>query len=309
MLDLQAQGLLKHAAEQGAPDFADLPPVECRAFFKNFVATVDAPVPAGVTIEDKTIAGPGGDLAIRIYQPGGGAGTKPVLIYYHGGGWVVGGLDEYQGVCSNLAAKSGCVVVAVDYRLAPEHKFPAAVDDCYAVLEWVAVNAGDIGADAARIAVAGDSAGGSLATVIALLARDNDGPEISYQALIYPAVGLDASQFDSYKENGEGYFLTLASMAYFGKHYQPDPRDMRGSPLNVGDVSGLPPATVIVAGYDPLRDEGKAYADKLMAAGVPTVLTEYTGMIHGFISMSGVLDGGKQALNQVAGVVREALKP
>lgn len=309
MLDLQAQGLLKMAAEQGAPDFADLEPAECRAFFKAFVATVDSPVPADVGIEDRTIAGPGGDLVIRIYQPSGGAAAKPVLIYYHGGGWVVGGLDEYQGVCANLAAKSGCVVVAVDYRLAPEHKFPAAVDDCYATLEWVAANAGDFGADAARIAVSGDSAGGSLATVIALLARDNNGPKITYQALVYPAVGLDATQFDSYQENAEGYFLTLASMAYFGKHYQPDPRDMRGSPLNSADVTGLPPACVIVAGYDPLRDEGKAYADKLIAAGVPTVLTEYTGMIHGFISMSGVLDGGKQVLNQVAGAVRDALKP
>lgn len=309
MLDIQAEALLKQAAAQGAPDFADLPPAECRAFFKDFIATVDAPPSSDVSTQDKTIPGPGGDLTIRIYQPAGGASTKPVLIYYHGGGWVIGGLDEYDGVCSNLAAKSGCVVVAVDYRLAPEHVFPAAIEDCYATLEWVAANASDIGADGARIAVAGDSAGGSMAAAVTLMARDNNGPKIAYQALIYPAVGLDSSRFDSYKENGEGYFLTQASMDYFGQHYQPDLKDMRAAPLNANDVSGLPPATVIVAGYDPLRDEGKAYAHKLIAAGVPTVLNVYDGMIHGFFSMSGVFDAAKQAVNQVAGAVRDALKP
>lgn len=306
MLDLQAEALLKQAAEQGAPDFADLPPEQCRAFFKDFVATVDAPQ-ADVNIINKTIPGPGGDLPLRIYQPSGGAAAKPLLIFYHGGGWVIGGLDEYAGVCSNLAAKSGCVVVAVDYRLAPEHPFPAAVDDCYATLEWVAANAADLGADASRIAVSGDSAGGNLAAVVSLLARDNNGPKISYQALIYPAVALDASRFESYKENGEGLFLTTRTMDYFGNHYQPDLADFRAVPLNARDLAGLPPALVLVAGYDPLRDEGKAYATRLMQAGVPTVLTEYTGMIHGFFSMSGVMDAGKQALNQVAGALRDAL--
>ena len=306
MLDLQADALLKQAAEQGAPDFADLPPEECRAFFKDFITTVDAP-PADVEVKDMAIPGPGGELPIRVYEPKGVSAPKPVLMYYHGGGWVIGGLDEYHGACSNLAEQSGCVVVLVDYRLAPEHPFPAAIDDCYAALEWVSANAKEINGDASRIAVSGDSAGGNISTVIALLARDKKGPKIKFQALIYPAVALNAERFESYKSNGEGLFLTTRTMDYFAGHYQPDLSDFRAVPLDAKDLSGLPPALVLVAGYDPLRDEGKAYAEKLMQAGVPVVLTEYAGMIHGFFSMSGALDAGKQAVSQVATAVRSAL--
>jgi len=306
MLDLQADALLKQAAEQGAPDIADLPPEQCREFFKDFIVSVDAK-PADIQIDNQTIPGPASNLDIRIYTPNQGSNKKPVLIYYHGGGWVIGGLDAYEGVCSSLATKSGCIVVAVDYRLAPEHVFPAAVDDCYATLEWVAANAASFGADASRLAVGGDSAGGCLATAIAIMARDNNGPKIAYQALIYPAVGLDPDRFGSYKENAEGYFLTQRSMDYFLEHYRPDITDARAAPINADNLAGLPPALVIVAGYDPLRDEGKAYANRLMQAGVSCVLTEYSGMIHGFFSMSGALDAGKQAVNQVAGAVQDAL--
>ncbi len=305
MLDLQADALLKQAAEQGAPDFADLPPEQCRAFFKDFIVTVDTP-PADVDVRDQNIPGPAGDLPVRVYTPKDGSTPRPVLVFYHGGGWVIGGLDEYNGVCSALAYKSGCVVVSVDYRLAPEHPFPAAVEDCYAALEWVAANADELGADASRIAVSGDSAGGNLATVVTLLARDNNGPKITFQALIYPATGLKVGRFDSYRVNGEGLFLTTRTMEYFGGHYQPDMTDFRAVPLDAKDLSGLPPALILVAGYDPLRDEGKAYAKRLMESGVPVVLTEYAGMIHGFFSMSGVLDAGKQAVNQLAGAVRDA---
>lgn len=307
MLDLQARALLEQAAAQGAPDFADLPPAECRAFFREFVKTVDAPVPAGVTTSDRTIAGPeGNELTIRSYRPEGGDGALPVLFYIHGGGWVIGGLDEYDGVCGNLADQSGCLVVAVDYRLAPEYPFPAAPEDCYATLLWLADNAGEIGGDASRIAVAGDSAGGNMATVMTLLARDRNGPALRYQALIYPAVALRTEGYDSYRTNAEGYFLTTRSMGYFGQHYAPDLSDYRAAPVDA-DLSGLPPACVLVAGYDPLHDEGVDYARKLMAAGVPTVLSEYSGMIHGFISMSAAFDAGRQAVAQVAAAVRGAM--
>lgn len=306
MLDLQADALLKQAAEQGAPDFADLPPVQCRAFFKDFIATVDAPL-ADVQVTNQSIAGPGGEVALRIFTPKHGPSIKPVLMYFHGGGWVIGGLDEYQGVCSQLAQQSGCVVVSVDYRLAPEHPFPAPVEDCYAALEWVADNAAGLGVDASRLAVCGDSAGGNLATVMALFSRENEGPKIAYQALLYPATAVEDGRFDSYLENAEGYFLTKRTMKYFVDHYQPDLSDYRAAPLNAEDLSGLPPALVIVAGYDPLRDEGKAYAQRMMQAGVPVVLTEYAGMIHGFFSMSAVLDASRQAVSQVATAVRSAL--
>lgn len=308
MLDLQARALLEQAAAQGAPDFADLSPAECRAFFREFLKTVDKPVPASVTVEDRSLPGPeGGELGLRLYRPQGAGAALPVLLYFHGGGWVIGGLDEYQGVCGNLAAKSGCLVVSVDYRLAPEHPFPAAVDDCYAALEWVAEHAAELGADPARIAVAGDSAGGNLATVVALLARDRNGPALRYQALIYPAVALTTEGYDSYRRNGEGYFLTNRAMAYFGEHYRPDLSDVRATPLSADSLEGLPPALVLVAGYDPLRDEGVDYAGRLMSAGVPVVLSEYPGMIHGFFSMSAVCDAGGQAVAQVAAAVESAL--
>lgn len=310
MIDLQLQALLKQAAEQGTPDFADLPPAECRQFFRDFLAMVDAPPPDSVTFEDRTIPGPGGDLPIRVYRPKNADGSCPVLLYLHGGGWVLGGLDEYHGVCSNLSAKTGCAVVAVDYRLAPEHRFPAAIDDCYAALEWIAANASEIGADASRIAVAGDSAGGTMASVLTLMARDQGGPEIKLQVLVYPGASPRSSGYPSYEQYGEGYLLTTRSMRWFREHYlgREEPfDDFRAAPLLADNLGGLPPALVLIGTYDPLRDEGIDYAEKMLAAGTQVVVTEYTGMMHGFFSMSGVLDAAKQAMDQVAGAVRDAL--
>ncbi|MDT0634471.1 alpha/beta hydrolase [Spectribacter hydrogenoxidans] len=308
MLDKQLEAVMQMAAEQGAPDFSDLEPPECRAFFKEFVTSVDLPQ-GDVDVDNRTIPGPGGDLAIRIYKPKG-SGPHPILMYFHGGGWVIGGLDDYNGVASNLAEKAGCVTIAVDYRLAPEHPYPAAVEDCYAALEWAAANAGEIGADASRIAVSGDSAGGTLATVCAMLARDNNGPKISYQALVYPVTQTKTGGFPSYDKYGEGHLLTNRAMDYFRKHYldgASEPLDFRVDPLNHGRLADLPPALVLVAGFDPLHDEGIAYAEKMNEAGVHVVVADYPSVAHGFFMMGGALEASRQAVDQAAGAVRRAL--
>lgn len=302
MLDPQARALLAQLESQSAPDLADLAPEECRAFFGQLVASVDAPQ-ADVDVQDHQA----GHITVRVYKPRNAAPDLPAVVYYHGGGWVIGSLDDYHGVCSQLCAKSGCAVVSVDYRLAPEHPFPAAVDDAFHALEWLTGHAAELGLDKTRLAVAGDSAGGNLAAVVCLLARDRGGPAICFQALIYPAVAIVSDDYDSFRNNGEGYFLTARSMRYFGSHYQPDPADPRAAPLHAETLEDLPPALVLVAGYDPLRDEGVAYANRLIEAGVPAVLTEYSGMIHGFFNMAGVMDAAGQAHDQVAGALRAAL--
>lgn len=311
MVDLQLQALMKQAAEQGAPDFADLPPEECRVFFRDFLAMVDA-APADVAHEDRAIPGPGGDLTIRVYTPRHGSAPRGLLMYFHGGGWVIGGLDEYHGVCSHICDKSGCVVIAVDYRLAPEHRFPAAIDDCYAALEWAAANASEIGVDPDRIGVAGDSAGGTMAAVTALLARDRNGPELKLQVLVYPGAASESKGYPSYDQYGEGYLLTTRSMRWFREHYWGGPEpldDVRAAPLLADDLSGLPPALVIIGTYDPLRDEGIEYAERMVGDGTQAVVTEYLGMMHGFFSMSGVLDAARRAVDQAAGAARDALGP
>lgn len=308
MIDHQLQALMKQAAASGAPDFADLPPTECRAFFKEFITAVDAPH-ADVIVTDRTIAGPGGELPLRILQPKG-QGKAPLLLYFHGGGWVIGGPDEYQGMTSNLCEQSGCVVVVPDYRLAPEHPFPAAVEDCYAALEWAAEHAAEIGADPDRIAVAGDSAGGNLATVCALLARDGNGPKISFQGLVYPVTSDMKGDYPSYRKHGEGHLLTARSMAYFKRHYlgaDTEVTDFRAAPMLANDLSGLPPALVMVAGFDPLHDEGIAYAEKMGAAGVHVMVSEYPTLAHAFISMSGAIDCARLCVSQLATAVRNSL--
>ncbi|HYW02919.1 MAG TPA: alpha/beta hydrolase [Gammaproteobacteria bacterium] len=309
MLDLQLQALMEQAAEDGVPDVADLSPEEARAFYREFAGATDAPV-ADVEIEDRRIPGPEGEIPVRVYRPRE-AGLRPLLLFYHGGGWVIGGLDEYHGVVSNLAAQSGCVTVSVDYRLAPEHRFPAAVEDSYAALEWAAAHAGELGADPARIALAGDSAGGNLTAVMALLARDRNGPTLSFQAMIYPATAAGSSQYDSYRKYGEGYILTARGMDYFWKHYMGEGAeitDYRAAPLLAEDLGGLPAALVMVAGFDPLHDEGLEYAQRLTEAGTHVMVTDYPTLSHGFITMSGVLDAGKLAVEQVAAAIRRAVQ-
>ena len=233
----------------------------------------------------------------------------PGLVFFHGGGFVIGDLDTHDDLCRCLANGSGCRVVAVDYRLAPEHPFPAAVEDCWAAMKWIAEHASDFGI-AGPIAVGGDSAGGNLAAVVAQLAK-SEGPRIAFQLLIYPVTQLGGPEMPSMQENAKGYFLERESMQWFTRMYCPDAAqrsDPRLSPLIAKDLSGLPPAYVATAGFDPLRDEGKAYADKLDAAGVPVTHVNYPGMIHGFFSLRGLIPKAREAVAASAAAVRAALE-
>ncbi|HYW75632.1 MAG TPA: alpha/beta hydrolase [Gammaproteobacteria bacterium] len=308
MLDLQIAAILKQAQEDNAPDFSDLTPEDARAALNYIQEQVQAPA-ADVETRDVKIEAPNGTVPLRIYSPRTD-GVKPVLLYFHGGGFVIGGIDTFEGVTSSLAEKTGCIVVAVGYRLAPEYKFPTAVEDSYAALKWVAENASDINGNPNKIAVVGESAGGNLAAVCALLARDNSGPSIKLQVLIYPATAPNPAEFSSYEQYGEGYLLTSRSVDYFRRLYFDQTQitdDYRAAPLLANDLSNLPPATMIVARYDPLRDEGLAYAQRLTEAGTHVMVTEYLGMTHAFFTMTGAVDAAGQAVDQVASAVRQAM--
>ena len=246
-------------------------------------------------------------FAIRTYRPVK-AERLPALVYFHGGGWTIGDLDTHDVLCRQLAVGARCMVLSVDYRLAPEHPFPAAVDDCFAALRWTAQNAAKLGIDARRIAVGGDSAGGNLAAVVALLARDAGGPAIRYQLLIYPATDQRGGTA-SHERNGRGYLLTREAMDFFRAAYLPRPEewtDWRASPLLAPSLAALPPALVMTAGFDPLVDEGRAYADKLRAAGAKVEYREYADMVHGFLLFGGVLDTANAAVTDCCAALREA---
>ncbi|WP_077211636.1 alpha/beta hydrolase [Bacillus dakarensis] len=304
-LDPQVKFLLEQMEAAGAPPMNTLTPEEARQG-TDLRALAGEPEEVG-KVENRTIPGPGGEIPVRIYTPQG-QGPHPVLIYYHGGGWVIGDLDTVDVTCRLLTNKASCVVVSVDYRLAPEHKYPAAAEDSYAAAKWVAENAASIGVDPNRIAVGGDSAGGNLAAVVALMARDSGGPSICYQMLIYPVTN-HSYETASYRDNAEGYFLTKDSMVWFWNHYlreEADGKNPYASPLLAEDLSGLPPALVLTAEFDPLRDEGEAYAARLKEAGVEVESTRYNGMIHGFFWMPGVLDQGKKGIEQAANALRNA---
>jgi acetyl esterase len=266
---------------------------------------------------DRTVQTPEGDVPVRVYVPLGEArGPRPVLVYLHGGGWTIGSIETHDNTCRSLANGAGVVVVSVDYRLAPEHPFPAALDDCLAAVRWVADNAGELGVDPERVAVGGDSAGGNLAALVALALRDT-GPAIRFQLLIYPATDMTMSH-PSIDENAEGYFLTKVAMTWFGDNYLcggaggtpvVDPTDPRVSPLHAPHetLRGLPPALIVTAAYDPLRDEGEAYAEALRSAGVEAVATRYDGVIHGFFSMPDMIPEGKIAIDEACTALRAAL--
>jgi acetyl esterase len=262
--------------------------------------------PAAVAnVTNRTIPGPAGEIPVRIYTPNGTA-PFPVLVYFHGGGWVIGSLDSHDGTCRDLANGSGAVVVSVDYRLAPEHKFPAGPEDAYAATKWVADNAASLGVDAKRIGIGGDSAGGNLTAVVALMARDRGGPPLVFQVLVYPVTDA-ACDTRSYVDNAEGYFLTRKAMEWFWGNYLPNAADgsnAYASPLRAASLKGLPPALVITAEFDPLRDEGEAYARRLEEAGVHVRLKRYDGMIHGFFGMGRTMDQGKQAMAEASGNLR-----
>lgn len=302
---------LAQMAESGQPEIWQLSPEEARAMFNAMTPMFDGPAPEVHQVEDRTIPGPGGPLPLRIYTPRPLAEDEllPILVYFHGGGWVLGNLDSHDVVCRHLAKDGDCMVVSVDYRLAPEHKFPAAVEDALAATKWVAANAESLHGDAGRLAVGGDSAGGNLAAVVSQLAKEQGGPAIRFQMLLYPAVDL-MTDYPSRSAYGDGYFLTQKDMFYFGDHYlsgSEDPRDPRLAPLHYPDLSGLPPALIVTAGFDPLQDEGKAYAEALEAAGVQVEHVHFDSMIHGFISMPGILEQGRQGLAQCATALQSAL--
>jgi acetyl esterase len=258
-----------------------------------------------VLCEDRTVPGPAGAIPVRVYRSG--EAPAPVLVFFHGGGWVVGSICSHDGVCSTLARLSGCVVVSVEYRLAPEHPFPAALDDAWAGTQWVTGHAGEIGGQAGRLAVGGDSSGGNLAAVCALRARDAGTP-LTLQLLIYPVCDADTDR-KSWHEFAEGYFLTRQVMLAFWQAYVPGEGDRfhpDASPLRAADVAGVAPAFVLTAEYDVLRDEGEAYAHRLEEADVPVTLHRYDGMIHGFYRLPAMIDRANDALAESALALREA---
>ncbi|MGH3089259.1 MAG: alpha/beta hydrolase [Rubrobacteraceae bacterium] len=307
-LDSQAEALLKQMEADGVPDISEMSVPYARFFIeKAFTEMVPNPEPmAGV--EDFTVPGPAGRLPVRLYKPEEG-GLLPLVVYYHGGGWVIGSIESHDATCRALAKASGCAVASIEYRLAPESGFPAAPEDCYAATRWLAENGEEIGVDSSRLAVAGDSAGGNLAAVVSLMARDRAGPEISRQLLIYPSVDF-TENYPSYEENGEGYFLTTAAMKWFIGHYIEEEsykEEWTASPILAGDHSNLPPAIIVTAGFDPLRDEGEAYAEKLKDAGVEAKVIRYDGQIHGFVSMIGAVDDARKVAGEMGAELRTAL--
>ena len=277
---------------------------------RNMMQTGELPVEDVARTEDRVIPGADGtELPIRIYWPSTSDEPLPVVVFFHGGGWVIGGIDSHDGQVREMVNRTAMVYVSVDYRLAPEARFPAAAEDCYAATQWVAANAASIGADAERLGVAGDSAGGNLAAVVALMARDRGGPAIAYQLLIYPCCDMDSNAWPSQTENGTGYFLTKESMDWFYGQYADvaDRDNPYASPIRADDLSGLPPACVITAEFDPLRDEGEAYGARLQEAGVACEVHRYDGMFHGFFGMTLAIPGAVAAQETAAAAVQAGL--
>jgi acetyl esterase/lipase len=285
-------------------------PEQARGKMQALMEANPVPVEEIYRAENRRIPGVVGEIPVRIYTPEGNP-PMGVLVYYHGGGWVLGDLESHDRVCRALANKAGCVVVSVDYRLAPEHVFPAAADDCYAATKWVAENAASLGADPARLAVGGDSAGGNLAAAVSMMARDQGGPAIAFQLLFYPVTDA-ALDTPSYKEfAGDGYVLSRADMEWFWNSYLGPDSDAEKTnpyacPLRAKNLAGLPPALVMTASHDPLRDEGERFAQRLISAGVKVTCTRYEGVTHGFISFADALDKGKAGQQQAADALKVA---
>ena len=295
-LTMKVRTFLLMARVLGGKPMNQLSVAEARRAAQGQVPPRRTPTPVAAVL-DRTIPGPAGDLPIRIYTPNG-AGPFPLLMYFHSGGFVVGSVAGSDGICRALCHGAGYSVVSVDYRLAPEHPFPAAPDDCLAATRWAAAHAADFNADATRVVVAGDSAGGNLAAVTALRCRDEGGPALRGQLLVYPVTDYHTPATASYLENANGYLLTRDLMIWFWGHYLKDAADAHhphAAPLRAPDLRGLPPALVITAEYDPLRDEGEAYAERLQAASVSTVLSRYDGMFHGFFTLGDLLAESRQA--------------
>ena len=306
----QAQEVLDLLEQFGVSQLSDLSVEDAR----NLIVTMAAerPGPDVAEVRDLKVPGPAGDIPVRFYRPAGSSPSDQlaVLVYFHGGGWVIGNLESHDGTARWLANRAGVAVASVDYRLGPEHVFPAAVDDCWAATNWVAANSADLGIDPNRLVVGGDSAGGNLAAVIALLARDAGAPLIRLQLLVYPAVDA-RMEHPSVDENGTGYLLSKADMNWFYEHYGRGPAvpadDWRLSPLLNPSLADVAPAYVLTAEFDPLRDEGEAYAAALEAAGVPTQHRRFDGMIHGFFTMVGAMDAADEAQEEAAKAIVTAV--
>ena len=297
------------ALAAGLPAYSEIPIAQARAQAMAPYLLAKSPVAVG-NVRDLAIDGPGGALPLRIYTPAG-AGPHPLLVFFHGSGFVVLGLDSHDDLCRRLCVGASCVVVSVDYRLAPEHKFPAAPDDCLAATRWAAAHAHAFGADTARIAVAGDSAGGCLAAVTALRLRDEGGPALSGQLLFYPVTDYPSVLPQSYHTYGTGYGLTSAGMSWFWDQYLPHPgaaAHPHASPLRMETAAGLPPAWVVVAEYDVLRDEGDAYARRLQAAGIATESRCADGMNHGFLKYAGVVPEARAEIDAACRWLAQVLR-
>ena len=311
MLHPQARALLDLMTQRGVPPTHTLTPAEARKMYLERRFYTQPAAPDVAEVRNLAAEGPHGAIPLRLYRPLGSkpGAALPALVYFHGGGWVIGDLDTHDVLCRELANGAGCAVIAVDYRLAPEFAFPHAVDDCLAATTWVSRNAASLAIDAARLAVGGDSAGGNLAAVVSQLARDAGDPPIAFQLLIYPATDQRLGQ-TSHQANGEGYLLTRDSIAYYMNHYiraAADKLDPRASPLLREDLSNLPPALVLTAGYDPLRDEGLHYAQRLSEAGNRCAYVCFERQIHGFIPMGKVLDEANAAVALCAAELRRAM--
>jgi acetyl esterase len=301
----KAEYLLKKMAEMGMKPLSGMSPEEARQMIVSSMREAGPPRPVA-SVADRMIPGPAGDLMIRVYSPHG-RGPFPLLIFFHGGGFVLGDINTHDPICRELCDGAGCVVMSVEYRLAPENKFPAATDDALAATRWAAEHASYMDAYSERMAVAGDSAGGTLSAVTALRIRDQGGPYICGQLLIYPATDFYKPGTPSLRENS-GYFITIEDMEWFMGHYLNDESEADNPyafPMRAEDLSNLPPALVITGECDPLRDEGEMYAARLKSAGVPVTLTRYEGMIHGFLNFVGVLDQSREAISEACSWLKD----
>jgi acetyl esterase len=314
VLDKQLEAMMAAARAAGLPDLSELPPEAARGLYRQILAAADV-APADVAVSEHEERFGATPVHLRVYTPCGEGrvdGPLPVIVYYHGGGYALGDLDGYDNVCRQLCEDTGAIIAAAAYRLAPEHPFPAAQDDAWAALNWVAANARRLGGDPSRLAVAGDSAGAVLATVVAIQARDASGPAIAYQALLYPpAAGGHEGEFPSRELHAAGPTLTLRTMEYFNRHCFGEAGkapDWRGAPLLAPDLAGLPPTLLQLAAHDALRDEALAYGHALLKAGNAVTVVEYHGLAHGYISMGGGVAAARLAQLQLAAALRQALQ-
>lgn len=305
-LDPQAQRLLDKIEAAGIPAYETLSPAQARELYEKACQSARGKPPELLSVRDTTIPGPATDLDAVVYR-NSDESNLPVLVYFHGGGFTIGSTATHDAVCRTLCMIAECIVISVGYRLAPENPYPAALDDAMAATCWVAENTGSLGADPSRIAVGGDSAGGNLAAVVCLLAKQQQFPDLAFQLLIYPATDLTES-FPSHEKFGQGYLLTASLINWFHGNYlgqKSDPAHWLVSPLYAREFQGLPPACIVTAGFDPLQDEGRAYGENLERAGIPVCYRHYPGMLHGFFTQPGYIDQARKALQDCGQILRK----